>query len=99
MLLEDGHCLSGQALEACEWAGLSHRHDFRATSIETLCQMVANGMGVTLLPEMACQTMRPGVTYLNLSDKTAKRKLGIVSRRNASADKILDKITETLKNI
>lgn len=54
LLLEDGHCLRGQALEICEMAG-TEEQDFRATSLETLRQMVAAGLGVTLLPRLAAE--------------------------------------------
>jgi LysR family transcriptional regulator, hydrogen peroxide-inducible genes activator len=53
LLLEDGHCLRDQALEVCSRAGVRDSQDFRATSLETLRQMVATGAGVTLLPELA----------------------------------------------
>ena len=53
LLLEDGHCLRDQALEVCSRAGVREQQDFRATSLETLRQMVATGAGVTLLPELA----------------------------------------------
>ena len=53
LLLEDGHCLRDQALEVCSRAELAESEDFRATSLETLRQMVAAGLGVTLLPQLA----------------------------------------------
>jgi len=53
LLLEEGHCLRDQALEVCSRAGVRDAQDFRATSLETLRQMVATGAGVTLLPELA----------------------------------------------
>jgi LysR family transcriptional regulator, hydrogen peroxide-inducible genes activator len=53
LLLEEGHCLRDQALEVCGAAGVARREEFRATSLETLRQMVAAGAGVTLLPELA----------------------------------------------
>ena len=53
LLLEDGHCLRDQALEVCSRVGLHEKQDFRATSLETLRQMVATGAGITLLPELA----------------------------------------------
>src|SRR5215467_246136 len=53
LLLEDGHCLRDQALEVCARVGVREQADFRATSLETLRQMVAAGGGVTLLPELA----------------------------------------------
>jgi LysR family hydrogen peroxide-inducible transcriptional activator len=53
LLLEEGHCLRDQALEVCKRVGAHEKQDFRATSLETLRQMVASGTGVTLLPELA----------------------------------------------
>ena len=53
LLLEDGHCLRDQALEVCNMAGGVNEDEFRATSLETLRQMVAGGAGVTLRPELA----------------------------------------------
>ena len=53
LLLEDGHCLRDQALAVCARSGVHEKQDFRATSIETLRQMVAAGAGVTLLPALA----------------------------------------------
>jgi len=56
LLLEDGHCLRDQALAVCSSAGVQEKQDFRATSLETLRQMVATGAGVTLLPELASRS-------------------------------------------
>ena len=53
LLLEDGHCLRDQALDVCARAQLHEKQDFRATSLETLRQMVASGGGITLLPLLA----------------------------------------------
>jgi LysR family hydrogen peroxide-inducible transcriptional activator len=53
LLLEDGHCLRDQALEVCHRIDVSENQDYRATSLETLRQMVAAGWGVTLLPKLA----------------------------------------------
>ncbi len=53
LLLEDGHCLRDQALDICSRADLDEDQDYRATSLETLRQMVAAGMGVTLLPKLS----------------------------------------------
>jgi LysR family transcriptional regulator, hydrogen peroxide-inducible genes activator len=55
LLLEEGHCLRDQALAVCNRAGAQEDQDFRATSLETLRQMVASGVGLTLLPELACR--------------------------------------------
>lgn len=53
LLLEDGHCLRDQALSACGLPGAGVDGAFAATSLHTLVQMVAGGLGVTLLPRLA----------------------------------------------
>lgn len=70
LLLEEGHCLRDQALAVCSRAGAEESQDFRATSLETLRQMVASGAGITLLPELACRA--------ELADRRAPGASGIV---------------------
>ncbi|MGD9843522.1 MAG: LysR substrate-binding domain-containing protein, partial [Steroidobacteraceae bacterium] len=53
LLLDDGHCMRDQALDICGHADLDEDQDYRATSLVTLRQMVAAGMGVTLLPKLS----------------------------------------------
>ena len=53
LLLEDGHCLRDQALDVCASTDVHEKQNFRATSLETVRQMVAAGVGITLLPELA----------------------------------------------
>ncbi len=53
LLLEDGHCLRQHALAACSLEGARRNSGFQGTSLLTLVQMAANGLGVTLVPQMA----------------------------------------------
>lgn len=53
LLLDEGHCLRDQALDICNKVGVRQQDEFRATSLETLRQMVASGAGVTFLPALA----------------------------------------------
>jgi LysR family hydrogen peroxide-inducible transcriptional activator len=53
LLLEDGHCLRDHALEACKLRDSQISVPYQATSLATIVQMVANGIGVTLLPAMS----------------------------------------------
>lgn len=55
LLLEDGHCLRDHALDACQLPRPARRESVGATSLHTLVQMVDNGLGVTLLPDLALQ--------------------------------------------
>ena len=53
LLLEEGHCLRDHAMAACRLAGSVDHAEVRSASLATLSQMVAAGVGVTLLPESA----------------------------------------------
>jgi LysR family hydrogen peroxide-inducible transcriptional activator len=53
LLLEDGHCLKDHALASCNRPELSAHASMLGTSLHTLVQMVDNGLGVTIVPEMA----------------------------------------------
>ncbi len=86
LLLEDGHCLRDQALEICSRSGSHEKHDFRATSIETLRQMVATGAGVTLLPALATRgaySNARGVALQSFALPVPTRLVGAVWRRSS----------------
>ncbi len=79
LLLEDGHCLRAQALDVCHLMQLSEHPDVRATSMETLRQMVASGIGMTLIPQMA-RKQGDGVVYIPFADPAPSRRIGLVWR-------------------
>lgn len=88
LLLEDGHCLRDQALAVCGLlAGDRGDQDsFAATSLHTLVQMVAGGLGVTLLPRLAVSAgiaEGTGIELRSLSGAGAWRTLGLAWRPNA----------------
>jgi LysR family transcriptional regulator, hydrogen peroxide-inducible genes activator len=86
LLLEEGHCLREQALEVCSRISLQERQDFRATSLETLRQMVAAGAGVTLMPELASRGAygnARGVVIRPLVRPTPHRQIGAVWRKSS----------------
>lgn len=56
LLLEDGHCLKEHSLAACNRPELRAEATMLGTSLHTIVQMVDNGLGVTILPEMAVKT-------------------------------------------
>jgi LysR family hydrogen peroxide-inducible transcriptional activator len=93
LLLAEGHCLRDQALAVCglaEGRPASSRpdataSDLRATSLETLRQMVAAGYGCTLLPALAVQSGRHGAAALDtrpLDLPDAKRRIGLLFRKS-----------------
>jgi len=87
LLLEDGHCLRGQALAACGRARLEEL-GYRATSLPTLVQMVASGAGITLLPRLAVATeaARASVVMRPLAEPVPFRTLALVWRRGTFAE-------------
>ena len=93
LLLEDGHCLRDQALEVCNRAGVREQQDFRATSLETLRQMVATGAGVTLLPELAgsgAYRSARGVALRPFARPAPQRRIGAVWRKSTARRAAID---------
>ena len=81
LLLEDGHCLRDQALAVCGTAG--EQEGFAATTLHTLAQMVAGGLGVTLLPKMAVDSgvaAWADVELRPLTGRSAWRTIGLAWR-------------------
>lgn len=86
LLLEEGHCLRTQALDVSALAGASLVGDVQATSLPTLCQMVAAGHGVTILPASAAGVeARPGtgITVRPLRAPAPERTVVLVWRRSS----------------
>ena len=101
LLLEDGHCMRDQALDICSYADLDEDQDYRATSLETLRQMVAAGMGVTLLPKLSTQGpfgSDKSVVIKPFPKPIPTRTVGAVwrksSTRNAAIKAVCDIITQ-----
>ncbi|KUJ00741.1 DNA-binding transcriptional regulator OxyR [Vibrio sp. MEBiC08052] len=82
LMLGDGHCLRDQALGFCFAAGAKDDERFKATSLETLRNMVAAGGGITLLPELSLPGCREkdGVCYLKAFNPVPSRTLVLVYR-------------------
>ncbi len=91
LLLEEGHCLRDQALEVCARAG-TEEQDFRATSLETLRQMVAAGLGLTLLPRLAAEgpfASARGLVVRPFAPPSPNRVIGAAWRRSSSRGKAI----------
>ncbi len=80
--LGDGHCLRDQALGFCFAAGAKDDERFKATSLETLRNMVAAGGGITLLPELSIpeNRLQDGVKYLKAKKPVPSRQIVLVYR-------------------
>ena len=98
LLLEEGHCLRDQALEACRLEGL-RSEEIRATSLETLRQMVGMGLGVTLVPALAADSPKPTrrqVVLKPLAGAGAARTIGMIWRRRSPAAQTMARLARTL---
>jgi LysR family hydrogen peroxide-inducible transcriptional activator len=102
LLLEEGHCLRDQALAVCQLSGASERAGFRATSLETLRQMVAAGVGTTLLPQLAVQPPVPpseDVRLLRFSPPVPRRSIAMVWRRTSVYADLLPKVAAVMRDL
>jgi len=102
MLLEDGHCLRDQALDVCQLAGASERSGFRATSLETLRQMVAANVGVTLLPVLAVKPPVPQSEHVSLvpfRGGKASRRIALVWRKSSANATFLMSLADELRKL
>ena len=79
ILMKEGHCLSGQALQFCRINGFAPQISFRSAQIETVLAFVAKGWGVSVVPEMACTRPMRGVRFRTLAGMT--RSIGIIHRK------------------
>jgi len=100
LLLEDGHCLKDHVLSACNRPELRAEAAMLGTSLHTLVQMVDNGLGVTLLPQMALDA---GI--LNNTDIVARpldaeypsRRIALAWRRGSPRDKEFRLLADALR--
>lgn len=100
LLLEDGHCLRDQALDVCNQVEVTEPQDFRATSLETLRQMVASGIGVTLLPQLATErpyARTPGLAIRPLRNPEPGRRVAGVWRRTDPRGPTLREICRVIR--
>ncbi len=102
LLLEEGHCLRDQALDVCHMAGADERDGFRATSLETLRQMVAAGVGITLLPVLAVQPPVPvsnDIQLLPFQGDAPHRRIAMVWRRSSAMSGFLQQLAGELRKL
>jgi LysR family hydrogen peroxide-inducible transcriptional activator len=101
LLLDEGHCLRDQALDVCG-SGSRGREEVRATSLETLRQMVAMGLGLTLLPALAVdagpRVSKKAVEIRPFKAPPPGRTIGLAWRRRAPFPETFERLAQTLKD-
>jgi LysR family hydrogen peroxide-inducible transcriptional activator len=99
LLLEDGHCLKDHALRACEQPELRGQAMMMGTSLHTIVQMVDNGLGTTMLPQMAIDAGildNTGVTARPIESQNAQRRIALVWRRASPRERDFRLLAEVL---
>jgi len=98
LLLDDGHCFRDQALAVCSSAK-AQELEFRATSLATLAQMVADGNGVTLLPQLtvATEAKRAGLSVRPFAEPVPGRTIALVWRRRSPLGTALKQLAATAR--
>jgi LysR family hydrogen peroxide-inducible transcriptional activator len=97
LLLEDGHCLRDQALEVCNSHNAVENTNFRATSLETLRQMVVADVGITLMPQLAVPAKpAAGIRYIPFQGEIPHRDIGLCWRKSSPREPLLEKLAEVL---
>ena len=102
LLLDDGHCLRDQALEVCQLAGALEKSGFRATSLETLRQMVAANVGITLLPALAVQppvAHSENVHLLQFRGQAPSRRIAMIWRKSSALAPFLKQLAQILGDL
>ena len=85
LLLEEGHCLRDQALDFCNLRRVDNFDTFGASNLSTLVQMVANGLGMTLLPEMSVklECRHSDIHLMRFAEPQPNRVIGLAWRRRS----------------
>ena len=101
LLLDEGHCLRDQALDVCG-TGSRGREEVRATSLETLRQMVGLGLGLTLLPALSVDAgprqNKKAVEIRPFKSPPPGRTIALVWRKRVPFPETFERLAQTLKN-
>ncbi|MDB5738120.1 MAG: LysR family transcriptional regulator, partial [Sphingomonas bacterium] len=101
LLLEDGHCLKDHALAACNRPEMSSEAAMLGTSLHTLVQMVDNGLGITLLPQMAIDAgilKGTNVVTRPLDAERPSRRIALAWRKGSPRAKEFMLLADALKS-
>jgi LysR family hydrogen peroxide-inducible transcriptional activator len=102
LLLEEGHCMRDQALSYCHMLTPEARDSFGASSLATIVQMVANGYGITLLPEMAIASeVHTGgdIRLLRFRAPEPKREIGLAWRKTSPRKRDFIQLAQLLRDV
>lgn len=102
LLLEDGHCLKDHALAACNRPELRAEATMMGTSLHTIVQMVDNGLGVTMLPEIALNAGildHTGIAARPLGGDNPRRTIALAWRRASPRERDFRLLAEIFSTV
>lgn len=99
LLLDEGHCMRDQALTLCHRLNAHEMQNFRGTSLETLRHMVAAGVGITLIPKLACHLNDSNISYIPFIAPKPVRTIGLVWRSSTAKRALLEELANNIKKI
>jgi len=99
LLLDEGHCFRDQAIAACRLDPGISRRTFAATSLSTIVEFVANGQGITLLPQIALRKEATGerIAVHELQSPGARRMLRLVWREAAPYAAVFAEVADVIR--
>jgi len=99
LLLSEGHCFRDQAMDVCQLGDATINRSIRATNLETLINLAAAGLGITLIPATAldrAQIIEKGLCIERLDDKPAYRRIYLTFRRTFPRQNLMAKMAEMI---
>ena len=101
LLLSEGHCLRDQTVDACRLATDLGQKTFAATSLSTIVELVANGLGMTLLPAISLRRERRGdqLNIVSLQQPGAGRTISMVWRRSSPLSSLFQNIAKIVGSV
>lgn len=98
LFLDDGHCLRTQTLDYCLSVGAKESTHFKATNLETLRNMVAANVGISLIPKLAAKETS-GVNYIPFSEPKPYRSIGLIYRPGSPLRSRYERLAKAIEDV
>lgn len=103
LLLEEGHCLRGQALAVCYSSGAREIEEFRGTSLETVKSLVSIGYGCTLLPELVVRQLidnaNDGIVTVPFREPVPARRIALIYRSSTASLALIQALAKDIRQM
>lgn len=100
LMLDNGHCLRTQTMDYCFSSGATENAHFKASSLETLRNMVAANVGIAFMPELAAYSGNcDNLTYLHFSEPEPYRAVGLIYRPGSPLRLRYERLAKEIKQL